>query len=160
MQPPAIVFPDAEIVAVTTLQAALAARPESFAANVWVSHRMPPVDLSPKPARVVWVQRDGGPRLDQVREVARLRVNVFGDDENDTSDLMRLALALLWSSPNGTPILRVDGTSGPVEVPDENYAFRKFASVEVWLRGAPLTDAPIVDEASSSSSTSSSSSSS
>lgn len=159
MQPSAIVFPDAEVVVCGVLSTALAARPESFAAGVYVGHTMPAPSTT-KPARVVWVQRDGGPRLDQVRDSARMRINVLSDDEDDCADLTRLVVALLWASPDGDPVLRVSGATGAVSVPDENYGYRKFFTCEVLLRGTPLTSEPIVPESSSSSSSSSASSSS
>lgn len=137
MQPPSIIFPDAEDVVSAVLQAALATRPEAFTDNVYVGKNMPSPN-GVKPARLIWVQSDGGPRLDKVRTVARMRLNVMGDDEDDVADLTRLAASLLWACPDGDPILRVDGVSGPVTVPDETYAHRKFFTAEVLLRGIDL----------------------
>lgn len=129
----AVVFPDVELEVVDYLRAALAARPEAFAAAT-VDIRVP----SPIPARLVQVRRDGGTRLDQTREAARMTINVFAANEADVTDLARLCRALLWAAPDGDPIVRVDDISGPVAIPDESQRKRRFFTVEVIVRGENL----------------------
>lgn len=133
MQPPNIIFPDVELVVVDYLRTALAARPESFA-DATVDIRVPPT----MPARLVQVRRDGGVRLDGIREAARTTLNIYAETEADVADLTRLCRALLWAAPNGSPIVRVNDGSGPVAIPDESNRKRRFFTVEVIVRGADL----------------------
>lgn len=133
MQPPNIIFPDVELVVVEYLRTTLEARPEPFA-EATVDIRVP----ATMPERLVQVRRDGGVRLDNIREAARVTVNIFAETEADAADLTRLCRALLWAAPNGSPVVRVNDGSGPVAIPDESGRKRRFFTVEVIVRGEEI----------------------
>jgi hypothetical protein len=138
-----VVFPDVELWATGWLRSALTARAEPYAADVFVSNARPSAEAwtsahpsIPYPARMVTVRRDGGPRLDVVREAARLGVNVWGKTEQEASDLARLVRALLWSAPDGDPVCKVTETSGPSPIPDVQP--RRYMTFELVVRGTDL----------------------
>lgn len=135
MTVPVVVFPDAELWATQWLRNALSDRAESYAQNVYVSNAVP----STRRDRMVTFRRDGGPRLDVVREVARLGVNVWGRTEQEATDLARLVRALMWSAPNdGPPVYRVADLSGPSPIADESGQPRRFFTLELTMRGAEI----------------------
>lgn len=127
-----IVFPDVEAWAVGYLRSALAARAESYAQNVVVGTRVP----APRADRMVVVRRDGGPRLDLVREAARLAVRVWAGTEADCADLAALVRGLLWAAPGDGPVVKVDDLAGPSPVEDESGQPLRFFTVEITTRGA------------------------
>lgn len=127
-----VTFPDVELWATGFLRSALAARSEPYAAGVYVGITVPDV----RSDRMVVVRRDGGPRLDQVREAARLTVRVWGRTDQEASDLARLVAALLWASPDGSPVVRVSQTSGPSAVPDVQP--QRLTVFDVIVRGTDL----------------------
>ena len=129
-----VVFPDVELHFTTYLRTALAARAESYASGVNVA-RTAPATL---PARLVTIRRDGGPQLDQVRENARLTVNVWHDSQQGATDLARLVRALLWASPTGDPVLRVVMNSGPSQVPEDNGKPHLVMTFDAIVRGEDL----------------------
>lgn len=131
---PLVVFPDVEMWAIGWLRAALAARSEPYAAGVYVSNAVP----STRRDRMVTFRRDGGPRLDVVREVARLGVNVWGGTEQEAIDLARLVRALMWSAPDGQPVCKVIDLSGPSPIADESGQPRRFFTLELTMRGAEI----------------------
>lgn len=128
----AVIFPDVELWATGYLRAALAARTEPYAAAVYVGTAVP----STRRDRMVTVRRDGGPRLDVIREAARLGVNVWGKTEQEVSDLARLVRALLWAAPDGKPVTKVTELSGPSPIPDVQP--RRFLTFELVVRGSTL----------------------
>jgi hypothetical protein len=130
---PLVMFPDVELTVTSYLRGALAARSEAYVTGVKVDNRVP----NPRPARLVTVRRDGGPRLDAVRESARIGVNVWAGSEQDVTDLTRLVRALLWSAPTGAPVCRVNELSGPSPIPDDQP--RRYMTFELIIRGANLT---------------------
>jgi hypothetical protein len=132
---PLVVMPDIELWAYTYLKDQLATRPEPYAIAT--------VDIKPPPAtnlpdRIVWVRRDGGPRLDVVREVPRLTVNVMCKAEQDATDLARLIAALMWAAPDGAPVLKVTQLSGPTPVEDPSKRPRRYMTFELDVRGQQL----------------------
>lgn len=127
-----VLFPDVELWATGWLRDALAGRTEPYAQDVYVGNSVP----SPRRDRMVTFRRDGGPRLDQVRELARVGVNVWATSERDATDLARLVAALLWAAPDGAPVLRAQQVSGPSPIPDEQP--RRFMSFELTVRGTNL----------------------
>lgn len=132
MSLPLVAFPDVELWAAGYLRTALAARTEPYAAGVFVSNAVP----STRRDRMVIVRRDGGPRLDAVREVARLGVNVWGSTEQEVTDLTRLVRALLWAAPDGKPVCKAVENSGPSSIPDAQP--RRFMTFELTVRGSDL----------------------
>lgn len=134
MQPTDVVFPDVELWATGYLRTALAARPEAWASAAWVDIKVP----NPRHDRMVIVRRDGGPRLDTVREAARLTVRTWGKTEKEAADLARLVRALLSSSADGDPVCRVIDQSGPSAVPDESGQPLRVFVLELIVRGVPL----------------------
>jgi len=127
-----IIFPDLELWATTYLRATLAdyGYPDIFVSNRRESQ-----------ATAVWVRRDGGPQLDQVREAPRLGVNVFAPTEQVATDLARTVSALLVAAPDGAPVVRVVQSSGPSPVADASGP-RRFMSFEFTVRGADLAPTP------------------
>jgi hypothetical protein len=135
MTAPPIVVPDLELWATGYLRTALAARDEPYAADVHVDIRAP----RPRTDRMVTVRRDGGARLDLVRDAARLAVRVWATTEQDATDLARLVRALLHAGADGTTVVAVRDLSGPSAVPDPSEQPQRYLLVEVILRGADLT---------------------
>lgn len=129
---PLIVFPDVELWATGYLRAQLDAREETYAQGVKVGVEVP----NPRPARFVTVRRDGGPRLDVIREAARLSVNVWASTTKDASDLAALVRAILGASAGEGPILRARELSGPSPIADESKQSRMFLVVELTVRGS------------------------
>lgn len=130
----AVVFPDVELWATTYLRVALSVRPESYTSGVYVSNVVPAV----RHDRMVIVRRDGGPRLDAVREAARLNVRVWAKTEQDATDLARIVGALLWAAPDGDPVLRVEQPTGPTPVADDSQQPLRLLTFEVVVRGTQL----------------------
>lgn len=129
-----IIFPDAELWATGYMREALADRSEPYAASVYVDNKTP----AQRRDRMVTFRRDGGPRIDTFREVARLGVNVWGRTEQEATDLARLVRALLGVAANGEPAVNVTELSGPSPIADESGQPRRFLSIEAVMRGANL----------------------
>jgi hypothetical protein len=134
-QLPAVIFPDVEMWACGYLRTELAARPESYCADVFVSNTMP----NTRSDRMVLVRRDGGPRTSLVRETARMTVRTWATSEQDANDLARMVAALLWAAPDGDPVLRVDQPTGPSPVADDSRQPLRLQTFEVEVRGVDLT---------------------
>lgn len=126
LQPPAVIYPDAELVVISAMRAALVAQGES---DVYVSRSVP----STKRPRMVILTRDGG-QPGEFRDIARIRVRVFDASDKAATDLARLVCALVPTLPG---ILRGRVLSGPYEVPDESGPMR-YALTEIHLRGEAL----------------------
>lgn len=126
-----VVFPDAELWATGFIRTALAGRTELYAEGVYVSNAVP----TTRRDRMVVVRRDGGPRLDVVREAARLSVNVWGKTEQEVTDLARLVRALFWAAPDGDPVCKVAELSGPSPVADDSGQPRRLFVLELTIRG-------------------------
>lgn len=124
-----IVFPDVELWATGYLRAALAGLGHG---DVYVSNRRG------NQTKAVWIRRDGGPVLDKVLEAPRLGVNVYaaGDTDQAVSELAGLVSALLRAGANGSPVVRVDQTSGPSPVPDPIP--RRYLTFDLVVRGTEL----------------------
>ena len=86
----------------------------------------------------VWVQRDGGPQLDVVREQARIRINVFapGSNSQAVDDLARRVSTLMRAAADGAPILRVQQVTGPTSIADTMP--RRLLNFEVDVRGTGI----------------------
>lgn len=131
-----VVFPDVELWATAWLRNALAQRGEPYAQGVLVGVVVP----ATRRPRMVMVRRDGGPRLDAVREAPRLGVNVWGGSEQEASNLARLVAALLWSAPDGNPVCKATQLAGPSPVADEQP--RRYMTFELVVRGTELAPTP------------------
>lgn len=127
-QPVAIRYPDAELVTTGLLRTLLAAEGEP---GVWVGRKLPPT----RPPRAVQLVRDGGPEQ-SLRDIARMRVLVWGEDDQDVNDLSRLVAALFPRMVGQSGVLKTERISGPFEVPDA--APKRQMSIEVHLRGEAL----------------------
>lgn len=134
MQPADVVFPDVELWVCTYLRGVLATRPESYASTAYVGNKVP----NPRHDRMVVVRRDGGPRLDVVREAARLTIRTWATTEQEAANLARLVRALMWAAPDGDPVCRVTDLSGPSPVADESGKPVRVFVLELIVRGEPL----------------------
>jgi hypothetical protein len=122
-----LIFPDIELWACAYLRTELAAfgYPGTYVSNRRGTQ-----------ATAVWVRRDGGGALDQVREAPRLGVNCFAPSEQAVTDLARTVCALLIASPDGAPVVKATQITGPSPVADSGP--RRFLSIELVVRGAEL----------------------
>jgi len=143
-------YPDAELVAVTYLRAALAGRAEPYAAGVTVGTKPRPGVL---PAKYVRVRRTGGTEAFRIADSPRLQVQIwYGTGAEATDEANRQALAqLVWAllramrsvevSIGNWPVpvvcYRVATFGGPVNLPDPADASRTITqlTVEVAMRG-------------------------
>ena len=134
MTTPLILFPDVELWLANYLRAVFVDRVEPYTTGVYVSNTVP----STRRPRMVVVRRDGGPRLDVIREVARVGVNVWAETEQDATDLARITAALIWASPDGNPVLRVRQTTGPTPITDVSGKPIRYMTYEITLRGTEI----------------------
>lgn len=119
MSLPVVLFSDLELEVCTRLKAALDARGESYTDGVFVGRQNPLNAAASAPerrTRMVTVRRDGGPRLDRVREQASIGVNVYAETHRICNQLALMVEALITSLPDGDPICRVDRSSGLIPV--------------------------------------------
>lgn len=131
-QPAAILHADVEAWAVTYLQAALDARDEDYAQDVYVSNAVP----NPRRDRMVTVRRDGGVP-ESVIDVPRVNVGVWAGTDEDVIDLTRLVAALLLGAADGDPVVRASMVGGQVAIPDAQP--RMSMTYEFRTRGSALT---------------------
>lgn len=130
-----LLVPDVELWLCTYLRDRLAASGQPYASGVVVSISVP----DPVPPRLVVVRRDGGARLDIVRESARFGVQVWAETDKDATDLAGLTLGLILASPDGMPVLSASQMSGASSVAEPNPGRRKrYATVELIVRCAAL----------------------
>lgn len=125
-----VIFPDVEAEVIAYLKAALPAQGYGSVPVSWERGTGAPR---------VWVRRDGGPVLDQVRESARVGVNVFGTTEKAAIDLARTVSALLRAAADGDPVVRVTQPLGPSPIADSTP--RRFMSFVITVRGEALSPA-------------------
>lgn len=125
-------FPNVVLVVTQRLRAALAA-------NGYPTVRV--ADTYQGDGLEVWVQRDGGPVIDVVREVARIRVNVFAPGATSTAvdDLARRVSTLMRAMADGDPVQKVTQTTGPTSVGDTMP--RRLLNFELIVRGQVITPA-------------------
>lgn len=126
---PLVVFPDVELWLCTYLRDELTVRGHADVRVATTYQRQ---------ARSVWIRRDGGPRLDVVREVARIGVNVYADGPTGepVNDLAQLVRALIGACPDGKPVLTVTELSGPSPVDDPSGQPRRYLTFELIVRGS------------------------
>lgn len=131
---PVVIHDDIELWATARLRALLATRPEPYTDNVYVSNTTP----NPRRDRMVIVRRDGGGRLDVVREAPRLGVNVWAKTEQDANNLGRMVAALLAASADGNPVARVRITGGPYAVEDASTHELRYITAELVSKGQTI----------------------
>lgn len=126
----AVIFPDVELAVTGYLRSRLIN---------WPSPVRVSTSYQGKALEVV-VRRDGGPNLDQLREAARVGINVYATSPTDqaVSDLARQVSALMRAMPDGTPVLRVTQSSGPSPIPESSGVTRRYLTFEVYVRGTQL----------------------
>ena len=127
------IFDDIELWACTFLRAKLAARAEAYTSGVVVSNAVP----TTRPARLVTVRRDGGPKINPLTEAARIGVNVWAATEADVTDLARLTRAILSGATGQGPVKKVTETSGPSPIPD--VVPRRYFIAELLVHGSIIT---------------------
>lgn len=136
---PIVIHDDIELWACNRLRELIAVRAESYTDNVYVSNTVP----DPRRERMVIVRRDGGGRLDAVREAPRLGINVWMKDDGAASkqtaiNLARMVAALLWASPDGDPVSRVTVTGGPYAVEEASTHHVFYITAELISKGRNL----------------------
>jgi hypothetical protein len=146
---PVALYPDAELVGLTWLRAALAARSEPYAAGVTVGTKVAPAQ---SPGRYVRLRRLGGVELHLVADSPRLQAQVWYSTGAVTDEMNRQALAqLVWALLRGVrgqdvaipgwpvPVTcyRVATFGGPANVPDPADSSRTITqlTVEIGMRG-------------------------
>jgi len=127
------IFDDVELWACTWLRGKLAARSEAYTTGVVVSNAVP----TTRPARLVTVRRDGGPKVNPLTEAARIGVNVWAATEADATNLARLTRAILSGAAGQGPVRRVTETSGPSPIPD--VVPRRYFVAELLVHGSIIT---------------------
>jgi len=132
-KPPALIFPDIELLLFQRIRAALASRSEPYAQAVYVGTAVP----NPRRDRMVTIRRDGG-TVASTRDQPRVGINVWASTEQHANDLARLVVAILRSLPDGAPVLSVPFVSGPSPVADESGQPRRYLTAELHTRGVPL----------------------
>lgn len=131
--PPALQWPDAELVMCQAIRAQLLARPEAVASGVFVGNHVPP----DRRARMVIVRRDGGTPTGVV-DRPLLTLRCWAESQQDAVDLGRLVQALAKKLPGQSGITRVETPSGVIRLPDESEQPSVYLTVVVHLRGAQL----------------------
>lgn len=124
-----IVFPDTETWVAAYLTGALAGT-DYRRAHVSDTYRGDALE--------VWVQRDGGPVLDVVRELVRLRINCFHPDPSAIIPFAQMVSALMLACPDGRPVLRATRSSGPFLIAP-SVKPQAYMLFELTVRGEPLT---------------------
>lgn len=133
---PIVIHDDIELWACGRLETLLTARHEPYTDDVYVGNKVP----NQRRDRMVIIRRDGGGRLDAVREAPRLGINVWVKNEDATSeqvanDLARMVAALLWASPDGDPVSKVTITGGPYPIPEESASHVRYITAELISHG-------------------------
>lgn len=131
---PAVVFPDAELWACGYLPPLLATHGWTGPTAVFVGNAVP----DQRRGRMVIFRRDGGRRLDAVRDAARLTARVWAQTELEVIALSNVVRALIGAALGDEAVRRVTELSGPVPIPDESNQPQRLMVFEVILRGSDL----------------------
>ncbi|MFE9335272.1 hypothetical protein [Streptomyces sp. NPDC007063] len=127
---PAVVFPDAVLLVVAYLRAALGGVP--------VYSQVP----EPKPAAFVRVKRIGGTQGSPVTDRPRVDIQCWASSEGAAWDLCALARAhigVLAGARGESTIYRVREVGGPQNIPDDKTGIDRYAfAVEFSARGTEL----------------------
>jgi hypothetical protein len=137
MNMPAVIFPDIEKVLVAAIKAELSLRTESYAQNVHVSTIKPAADKTPYPARIITIRSDGGPKLDWVRKIERIGINVWANTYCDASNLARLIEALSVTL-TGDEIKLSTVSLSPTRIPEAGPQEARYLTLELIVKGSTL----------------------
>lgn len=141
VQLPAILFDDAELWACDYLRPALAARPESYTDDVFVSNSIPLNAATGEPERrdrMVIVRRDGGLRSGVVFDNPRLGIQCWAQTTQDAVDLARMVLALLVAAPGDANVKAMTGFTGPTRIADPSKQPLAYVTAELRTKGTDL----------------------
>lgn len=134
LQPVAAAPIDADLWWITYLRGALAARTESYAADVYLDRRVP----TARRDRMVICRRDGG-TTDGLYDFPRVSLDVWARTESDATNLAGLVVALAKVAPLTTDVVRVRHISGPNSVPDPSGQPRRLLVIEAKHPATILT---------------------
>lgn len=118
----------------------LAARPEPFCKDVFVSNKFAPAN--PPRARQVVIRNDGGPDTSVITSEPSIGVTILAATEADADNLAAMVKAFIRDSPGmqaGNPIAAVVASNGPYEVPEESTSHRRYMTFTFSVVGIPLT---------------------
>lgn len=134
---PSVIFPDVEKILTVALKNELDNRTEVYTADVHVSTIKPGPDVKPYPRRIVTIRSDGGQKLDWVRKLERVGINVYADTYADASDLAHLIEALSVSlTGNEIKLSRV--ALSPTRVNEEGPQQSRYLVLELTIKGSSL----------------------
>lgn len=125
-QPAPLLFPDIEGLLTSALRTAIAAQGQ---VGVRVDRRVP----SPKPLRLVVINRDGG-AVGEARDQPRVRVRVFDETDEKVSDLAALIVGIFPLLVRKGTILRAVHESGPYDVADVGETPQRYLLYTVHTR--------------------------
>jgi hypothetical protein len=126
--------PDGTVVYAGKLHTALAGRPEACAQDVYVSNSVP----SSRRDRMVIVRRDGG-NEGEMRDRARVSLQIWATKAQEATDLARLVAALCKTFQDGDPIVSVVPLSGPTAIDDPSGQPLRYITAEFHTRGEVVT---------------------
>lgn len=143
LQRPPVLFPDVLDWACEYLPLALAARPETYTANVVVTDHYPTGgtdDPMPASGRVVTVRDDSGPRDPTVTRTSTLGFNVYAKKRAEAKKLALMVDALMEAAVGNGAIVAHRGSTGPLFVQDPADLGRPhfYLSVDLGVRGSAL----------------------
>lgn len=129
-QPTAVIYPDVELLLSQRVRAALTGRPEAYAQSVYISNTVP----NPRRDRMVIVRRDGG-NEGEMRDRARVSLQIWAIKAQEATDLARLVAALCKTFQDGDPIVSVVPLSGPTAIDDPSGQPLRYITAEFHTRG-------------------------
>lgn len=143
LQRPPVLFPDVLDWACTFVRTELAARSETYTANVTVSDHFPTGatgDTVPASGRVVTIRDDGGPRDPAVTRTSTLGINVWAKKIQEAKALALMVAAVLETAPGDGAVVAHRGATGPLLVQDPADMGRPhfYLSVDLGVRGSAL----------------------
>lgn len=129
---PLVVFPDAELVAVTAIRAGLT----SIDDDTLVTNKVP----ADRPASFVKVFRTGGARQTMVSDFPEVTVESWAPTDTEAHDRAQLARAYVHAmrgtSPAGVPVYKVTESGGPVNLPDPDSKSQRYTfTAQISMRG-------------------------
>lgn len=132
-----VIFPDIEKVLVAGLKAALAARVEPIASNVYVATKKPAPDFTPYPSKIVQIRADGGPQLDDVRKTERIGVNVWCATYADANELSYFVAALMKTL-TGDHVKFVNMVLSPIRIDEASTEEHRYLTFELVVKASTL----------------------